>query len=69
MKKGTWTADWVVALGLCLAFGAAAWLRVDTLEGLERVAYDFGVGGSQRTPNDRIAVIAIDEQSIDNLGR
>ncbi len=69
MKKGTWTADWVVALVICLVFGAAAWLRVDTLEGLERAAYDVGVRGSQRTPSDRVAIIAIDEQSIDNLGR
>ncbi len=69
MKKGTWTADWVVALGLCLVFGAAAWLRLDTLEGLERLAYDLGVRGAQRTPSERIAVIAIDDQSIDNLGR
>jgi len=69
VKKGTWTADWVVALAICLVFGAAAWLRFDTLEGLERVAYDVGVGGSQRTPSDRIAVVAIDDQSIDNLGR
>ena len=69
MKKGTWTADWAVALVICLVFGAAAGLQVATLEGLERIAYDVGVRGSQRTPSDRVAVIAIDEQSIDNLGR
>jgi serine/threonine-protein kinase len=69
VKKGTWTADWVVALIICLVFGAAAWLRVDALEGLERVAYDVGVRGSQGTASERVAVIAIDDQSIDNLGR
>ena len=69
MKKGTWTADWVVALVTCLVFGAAALIRLDTLEGLERVAYDIGVQGTHRTPSERIAVIAIDDRSIDNLGR
>jgi len=69
VKKGTWRADWVVALVICLVFAAAALLRVDSLEGLERVAYDVGVSHSRRTPSERIAVIAIDDQSIDNLGR
>jgi serine/threonine-protein kinase len=69
VKKGTWTADWAVALVICLVFGAAALLRVDILEGLERAAYDVGVNGASRTPSERISVIAIDDQSIDNLGR
>ena len=69
MKKGSWTADWAVALVICLVFGAAALLRVDVLESLERVAYDVGVSGSERTPSERIAVVAIDDQSISNLGR
>ena len=69
MRKGTLTADWVVALVICLVFGAAALLRLDALEGLERTAYDLGVRGSERAPSDRIAVIAIDDRSIENLGR
>jgi len=69
VKRGVWTSDWVVALIICLVFGAAALLHVDALEGLERAAYDFGVRGSQGTPNERIAVIAIDDTSIANLGR
>ncbi|MDX1432680.1 MAG: serine/threonine-protein kinase [Gammaproteobacteria bacterium] len=69
MKTGIWTADWLVALVICLVFGVAAWSQNETLEGLERAAYDLGVRGSTREPSDRLAVIAIDEQSIDNLGR
>lgn len=69
MRKGTLTADWVVALVICLVFGAASWLRLDALEGLEQAAYDVGVQGSDRAPSDRVAVIAIDDQSIANLGR
>jgi serine/threonine-protein kinase len=69
VKTGSWTADWAVALVICLVFGAAALLRLDVLESLERVAYDVGVSGSARTPSERIAVVAIDDQSISNLGR
>ncbi len=69
MKKGIWKADWMVALIISLVFGAAALLRVDALEGLERIAYDIGVRASQGTPSERVAVIAIDDRSIDNLGR
>jgi CHASE2 domain-containing sensor protein len=39
------------------------------MQSLERKAYDLGVLASSRTPSDKIAVIAIDEQSIANLGR
>ena len=69
MRKGAFTADWVVALIICLVFGAAALVRFDALEGLERIAYDLGVRASDRVPTDRVAVIAIDDQSIANLGR
>ena len=69
MTKGFWTADWLVALVICLGFGAASWLGSATLDGLERAAYDMGVRGSSRTPSDKVAVIAIDDQSIANLGR
>jgi CHASE2 domain-containing sensor protein len=69
VKKGTLTADWAIALVICLVFGAAAWLPIGTREALERIAYDVGVRGSERTPSDRVAVIAIDDRSIDNLGR
>ncbi len=69
MKKGSLTADWVLALVICLVFGAAAWLPIGTREALERAAYDIGVRASERIPSERVAVIAIDERSIDNLGR
>jgi len=70
VKNGTWKADWVFALVISLVFGAAAWLlRVDALEGLERMAYDVGVRSSRRAPSERVAVIAIDDRSLDNLGR
>src|SRR3954447_26677246 len=68
MKKAAlWKADWflgsVLALMLFMASGS------DIVQGLERVAYDLGVRASSHTPSTRIAVIAIDDQSIANIGR
>ena len=68
MKNLTfWKSDWflglVVTLVLLIASGG------DLIQSLERKAYDIGVRASSRSPSDRIAVIAIDDQSIGNIGR
>ena len=68
MKNLTfWKSDWflglVVTLVLLVASGG------DLIQSLERKAYDLGVRSASRTPSDRIAVIAIDDQSIANIGR
>jgi CHASE2 domain-containing sensor protein len=68
MKNLTfWKSDWflglVVTLVLLVVSGG------DLIQSLERKAYDLGVKSASRTPSDRIAVIAIDDQSIANLGR
>jgi serine/threonine-protein kinase len=66
-KAGFWKTDWFLGVVVTLAvLGAAAG---NFLQGLERKAYDSGVQFSSRNPSDRIAVIAIDDQSIANLGR
>ncbi len=66
-KAVFWRADWflgvVVTLLMVLAGGS------DLLQSLERKAYDMGVQASSRNPSERIAVIAIDDQSVANLGR
>lgn len=67
MKISFWKTDWFLGLLIALAFLFSA--RSDLLQSLERKAYDLGVQASSRTPSDQIAVIAIDEQSIANLGR
>mgnify|MGYP000013519982 CR=1 FL=1 len=41
----------------------------DFMQGLERSAYDFSVRSTQRIPSDKIAVIAIDDESIAHIGR
>ncbi|HYE70762.1 MAG TPA: serine/threonine-protein kinase, partial [Aquabacterium sp.] len=45
------------------------WKSTDLFEALERRFYDAASTQSSRQPSDRIAVIAIDDQSIANIGR
>jgi eukaryotic-like serine/threonine-protein kinase len=68
MKKRTfWKADWflVLIVAIVLFFMGGG----DLIQSLERKAYDLGVKASSRNPSEKIAVIAIDDQSIDNIGR
>ena len=62
-----WRRDWFLGLVLALAFALAA--GSELLQGLERKAYDLGVQASRHTPSDRVAVIAIDDRAIANIGR
>jgi len=67
MKKDFWKADWFWGVLVTLAFLLAG--NSDLLQSLERKAYDLGVQASSHVPGDKIAVIAIDDQSIANIGR
>ncbi len=67
MKEGMWKSDWFTGLVITLLF--IVFGNTDFIASLERGAYDFGVRSSTRIPNEKIAVIAIDDQSIDNIGR
>ncbi|MSP97617.1 MAG: CHASE2 domain-containing protein [Betaproteobacteria bacterium] len=67
MKSGFWKTDWF--FGLVVALLMLLVSNSDLLQSLERKAYDMGVTSSSRIPLDRIAVIAIDDVSIANLGR
>ena len=66
-NKMFWKADWFVGLLVAVLFLLSA--NSDLMQSLERKAYDLGVRASSRVPSDKIAVIAIDDQSIANLGR
>jgi len=66
-KSGFWKADWF--LGLIVSLGMLALAGGDAVQSLERKAYDWGVQSSSRDPSPDIAVIAIDDVSIANLGR
>ncbi|HRE18283.1 MAG TPA: serine/threonine-protein kinase [Rhodocyclaceae bacterium] len=66
-KTAFWKSDWFLGLAVSIVvlFGGQS----DLLQSLERKAYDLGVQYSSRTPSDKIAVIAIDDQSVANIGR
>ncbi|WP_269531145.1 CHASE2 domain-containing serine/threonine-protein kinase [Chitinimonas sp. BJYL2] len=68
MKAAFWKADWFVGTAVVVLF-ALAGIGTNLLASLERAAYDGGVRMTSRTPNDRIAIVAIDQQSLDNIGR
>lgn len=63
-----WRTDTFVGLAVML-LALALHASTDLFAGLERRFYDFGVASSDRQPSDRIAVIAIDDRSIANIGR
>ena len=66
-KTGFWSRDWflgvLVTLVMLIASGSAL------LESLERKAYDMAMGLADRKPSEQIAIIAVDDHSIANLGR
>ncbi|MBC7781486.1 MAG: CHASE2 domain-containing protein [Proteobacteria bacterium] len=67
MASAFWKADWFIGLllGLVLVFLSGG----ELLQGLERKAYDLGVRFATAQPSTQVAVIAIDDQSIANIGR
>ncbi len=72
MKEALWKSDGFIGLAVSLLFLVAAWLAVPLLESLERDIYDLGVrlsSGDAKARQDRIAIVAIDDQSIQNIGR
>jgi len=66
-KISIFKTDWFVGLMIVLFFLISA--NSDLIQSLERKAYDLGLLSSLRIPSDKVAVIAIDDRSIANLGR
>src|SRR3954468_18712957 len=67
VRKGFWKSDWF--LGVIVALVVYLLSGTDLIKSLERKAYDLGVRASSRMPSERVAVIAIDDTSIANIGR
>ena len=67
MKSRFWGSDWfaglLITIAIVLSSGTAPF------QSLERGFYDWGVRSTERQASDKVAVIAIDDQSISNLGR
>src|SRR3979409_1927594 len=68
MKPRFWRSDWFLGLA-CVVLVTLFSRFSDLIPELELKAYDLGVNASARVPSDKVAVIAIDKQSIDNIGR
>ena len=67
MKSRFWSSDWFA--GLLITIVVVLFSGSAPFQSLERSFYDWGVRSTDRLPSDKIAVIAIDDESIDNLGR
>ncbi len=65
--KATSKSDWFT--GLIITFIFLIFSGSDFIASLERHAYDFGVKTSSRIASDKITIIAIDDESISNIGR
>ena len=68
MKSTFWKSDWFTSLIIIIAVFILS-RATPFFDSLERSAYDFGVSHSEAVPSDKIAVIAIDDISIANIGR
>ncbi|MBK9348356.1 MAG: CHASE2 domain-containing protein [Burkholderiales bacterium] len=63
-----WRTDWFAGVAIVAAV-IGLHMATDFIGTLERRFYDFASTSTTRQPSDRIAVIAIDDQSIANIGR
>ncbi|WP_273428388.1 CHASE2 domain-containing serine/threonine-protein kinase [Chitinibacter tainanensis] len=68
MKRLRWRSDWAVALAVVVLF-VMLWQATPLVRELESKAYDQSLRWIERTPSARIAIIGIDQTSLDNLGR
>lgn len=67
-RRQFWRTDWFVG-AVIVAAVFVLWKTTDVFEALERRFYDTASTQSARQPSNRIAVVAIDDQSIANIGR
>ncbi|TAF80228.1 MAG: CHASE2 domain-containing protein, partial [Curvibacter sp.] len=63
-----WRSDWFAGL-VVVVISLTVYTFSGFVSSLERRFYDVASTATNRQPSDRIAVIAIDDQSISNLGR
>jgi serine/threonine-protein kinase len=66
-KQNFWKKDWF--LGLIIVIGFAGLYPTGMTQGIERWAYDWGLNATSAVPNKQIAVLAIDEKSLETVGR
>ena len=67
-RANFWRADWFAGVAIVIAVMLLNQVT-DLIGTLERRFYDFASTSTSRQPSDRVAIIAIDDQSIANIGR
>jgi len=67
MKTRFWNSDWFA--GLIITILVVVFSGSASFQSLERSAYDWGVKSTSRAASERIAIIAIDDASVANIGR
>lgn len=70
MKKGIWTSDWFAGLAFSLVFILFAYVIFGSgFDRAETAAYDLGMNWTSAAADPDIAIIAIDDPSLNTLGR
>ena len=67
MKSTIFSSNWFILLLVAILMAILSLFGF--FDGIERSAYDWGVRDADVTPSDKIALIAIDDQSINNIGQ
>ena len=67
-RNAFWRADWFV--GVLVVLAVFVFNRTTNfVDTLENRFYDYGLTQSDKKPSDQIAIVAIDDQSVANVGR
>ncbi len=70
MKSGAfWKTDWFLGVALTLLFALGYAVGFGPFRSMEYQAYDMGVAANAHPADDHIVLVAIDDDSIDRLGR
>jgi eukaryotic-like serine/threonine-protein kinase len=67
-RSNFWRTDWFVGVLVVLAVFMVN-RTTNFVDALDNRLYDFGLTQANKKPSDQIAIIAIDDQSIQNIGR
>ncbi len=69
LKRGNfWRADWFVGVLVVLLVLLLS-RTTQFVSNLDNRLYDFGITQANKKPSDQIAIVAIDDNSIQNIGR
>ncbi len=67
-KQTFWKKDWFLGLVIVITF-IGLYFTTTYTQGIERWAYDMGLNATSAEPNKQVTVLAIDEKSLETIGR